>query len=147
MKIKIIFVKGFFSYEYHSNLVYDCKLNSFKIYASSYILDWKPKNTYDPSNKNELSSTQNINNFYPSIKNISGELYVCFTGNYFVQDIVNISNNVINIYCVYKLDPIDFSKILQSINTKDMVFVLAKVRNLLTYEKKLILIILLWLET
>ena len=65
---------------------------------------------YDPSNKNELSSTQNINNFYPSIKNISGELYVSFSGNYFVQDIVNISNNVINIYCVYKLDPIDFSR-------------------------------------
>ena len=32
-KKEIIFVKGFFSYEYHSNLVYDCKLNSFKIYA------------------------------------------------------------------------------------------------------------------
>ena len=101
-KKEIIFVKGFFSYENHSNLVYDCKLNSFKIYASSYTLDWKPKNIYDPSNKNELSSTQNINNFYPSIKNISGELYISFSGNYFVQDIVNISNNVINIYCVYK---------------------------------------------
>ena len=75
-KKEIIFVKGSFSYEYHSNLVYDCKLNSFKIYASSSILDWKPKNIYDPSNKNELSTNQNINNFYPSIKNISGELYV-----------------------------------------------------------------------
>ena len=90
-------------------LVYDCKLNSFKIYVSSY-LDWKPKNIYHPSNKNELSSTQNINIFYPRIKNISGELYVSFSGNYFVQDIVNVSNNVINIYCVYKLDPIDFSR-------------------------------------
>ena len=47
-KEEIIFVKGFFSYKYHSNLVYDCKLNSFKIYASSYMLDWKPKNIYDP---------------------------------------------------------------------------------------------------
>ena len=77
-KKEIIFVKGFFSYEYHSNLVYDCKLNLFKIYASSSILEWKPKNIYDPSNKNELSSNQNINNFYPSIKNISVELYVFF---------------------------------------------------------------------
>ena len=109
-KKEIIFVKGFFSYEYHSNLIYDCKLYSFKIYASSSILDWKPKNIYDPSNKNELSSNQNINNFYPGIKNISGELYVLFSGNYFIQDIINISNNVINIYCVYKLDPIDFSR-------------------------------------
>ena len=109
-KKEIIFLKGFFSYEYHSNLVYNCKLNSFKIYASSSILDWRPKNIYDPSNKNELSSNRNINNFYPSIKNISGELYVFFSGNYFVQDIINISNNIINIYCVYKLDPIDFSR-------------------------------------
>ena len=67
------------------------------------------KNIYDPSNKNELSSNQNINNFYPSIKNISDELCF-FSDNYFVQDIINISNNAINIYCVYKLDPIDFSR-------------------------------------
>ena len=39
VKKEIIFVKGFFSYEYHSNLVYYCKLNSFKIYASSSILE------------------------------------------------------------------------------------------------------------
>ena len=60
-KKEIIFVRGFFSYEYHSNLVYDCKVNSFKIHSSSSMLDWKPKNIYDPSNKNELSSNQNIN--------------------------------------------------------------------------------------
>ena len=96
-KKEISFVKGFFSYEHNSNLVYDCKLNSFKIYASSSILDWKPKNIYDPSNKNELSSNQNINNFYPSVKNISGELYVLFSGNYLAQDIINISGNAINI--------------------------------------------------
>ena len=77
-KKDIIFVRRFFSYEHNSNLVYDCKLNSFKIDASSSILDWKPKNIYDPLNKNELSSNRNINNFYPSIKNISGELYAFF---------------------------------------------------------------------
>ena len=27
-----------------------------------------------------------------------------------MQDIINISNNIINIYCVFKLDPIDFSR-------------------------------------
>ena len=31
-------------------------------------------------------------------------------GNYFIQDIIAIPNNVINIYCVYELDPIDFSR-------------------------------------
>ena len=33
-----------------------------------------------------------------------------FSGNYFQQDIIAIPNNVINIYCVYVLDPIDFSR-------------------------------------
>ena len=29
-----------------------------------------------------------------------------FSGNYFIQDPITIPNNVINIYVVYKLDPI-----------------------------------------
>ena len=33
-------------------------------------------------------------------------LHVFFSGNYFQQDIIAIPNNVINIYCVYELDPI-----------------------------------------
>ena len=54
-KKEIIFVRGFFLYEYHSDLVYDCKLNLI-IYG---ILDWNPKNIYDPSNKNILNGVQN----------------------------------------------------------------------------------------
>ena len=38
-------------------------------------------------------------------------LHVFFNGgNYLHQDIIAIPNNVINIYCVYELDPIDFSR-------------------------------------
>ena len=40
----------------------------------------------------------------PKIKNDGKGLHVFFSGNYFVQD------NVINIYCVYELDPIDLSR-------------------------------------
>ena len=125
------------------------------------------KNINDPSNKNELSSNRNINNFYTSIKNISGELYVSFSGNYFVQDIINISNNIINIYCVYKLDPIDFSrnnkftiqnalfgaiKITKNANTskykyKGYGIYFDESEELSTYEKKAVLIIQRWLET
>ena len=32
--------------------------------------------------------------------------YIFFSGNYFQQDTIAIPNNVINIYCVYELDPI-----------------------------------------
>ena len=37
--------------------------------------------------------------------------YIFFNGgNYLHQDIIAIPNNVINIFCVYELDPIDFSR-------------------------------------
>ena len=108
-KKEIIFVRGFFSYEYHSDFVYDCKLNLIKTYSYG-ILKWKPKNNYDPSNKNALNFVQNIKLISPNIENDGKGLHVSFSGNYFVQDIVNISNNVIDIYCVYELDPIDFSR-------------------------------------
>ena len=108
-KKEIIFVRVFFSYEHHSDLVYDCKLNLIKIYFYG-ILEWKPKNVYDPSNKNVLNSVQDIKLLKPNIKNDGKGLHVFFSGNYFQQDIIAIPNNVINNYCVYELDPIDFSR-------------------------------------
>ena len=74
-KKEIIFVRGFFSYEYHSDLVYDCKLNLIKIHSHG-ILEWKPKNIYDPSNKNVLNSVQNIKLISPNIKNDCKGLHV-----------------------------------------------------------------------
>ena len=67
-KKETIFVRGFFLYEYHSDLVYDCKLNLIKTYFYG-MLEWKPKNIYDPSNKNVLNSVQNIKLIAPNIKN------------------------------------------------------------------------------
>ena len=69
-KKEIIFVRGFFSYEYHSDLVYDCKLNLIKSHSYG-ILEWKPKSIYDPSNKNVLNSVQNIKLISPDTKNDS----------------------------------------------------------------------------
>ena len=56
-----------------------------------------------------LNSVQNIKLIAPDIKNDGKGLHVFFSGNYFQQDIIAIPNNVINIYCFYELDPIDFS--------------------------------------
>ena len=53
-----------------------------------------------------LNSVQNIKNIEPNIKNDGKGLHVFFSGNYFQQGIIAIPNNVINIYCVYELDPI-----------------------------------------
>ena len=58
-KKEITFVRGFYSYEHNSDLVYDCKLNLFK--NSCYgISRWKSKNIYDPSIKNVLYPVKNI---------------------------------------------------------------------------------------
>ena len=76
-----------------------------KFYISG-IFEWKPKDIYDNSNKNVLNSVQNTKNVAPNIKNTNGQLYVSVNGNYFKPDPITIPNNVINIYVVYKLDPI-----------------------------------------
>ena len=106
---EISFVRGFISYTQNSNLVYECKISSIKFYISG-ILEWKPKDIYDSSNKNVLDSVQNTKNVSPDIKNIKGQLYVSFNGNYFEQDPITIPNNVINIYVVYKLDSISSTR-------------------------------------
>ena len=41
---------------------------------------------------------------------VKGHMFFFNGGNYFHQDIIAIPNNVINIYCVYELDPIDFQE-------------------------------------
>ena len=106
---EISFVRGFISYTQNSNLVYECKVSSMKFYISG-ILEWKPKDIYDNSNKNVLNAVQNTKNVAPDIKNINGQLYVSFNGNYFEQDPITIPNNVINIYCIYQLDPISSTR-------------------------------------
>ena len=49
--------------------------------------------------------------YLPDIKN-DGRIHVHLRGNYFQQNKVIIpnNNNAINIYCVYKLDPIASSR-------------------------------------
>ena len=102
---EISFIRGFISYTQNSNLVYECKANSMKFDISG-ILEWKPKDIYNSLNKNVLNSVQNIKNASPDIKNTNCQLSVFFNGNYFEQDPITIPNNVINIFVVYKLDPI-----------------------------------------
>ena len=41
---------------------------------------------------------------------MNGQLYVSFNGNYFKQYPITIPDNVINIYVVYKLDPISSTR-------------------------------------
>ena len=69
----------------------------------SGILEWNSKDIYDSLIKNVFNSVRNTKTVSPDIKkNINGQLYVSFNGNYFKQDPTTIPNNVINIYVVYK---------------------------------------------
>ena len=98
-----------------SHLVYECKSSSF-----DFIID--KLSTVN----NEISAWKSTGTFSSNmiaVKNASGDLprlnalqyyYVDLSGNHFQQnktDIFNIFNNVvINIYCVYELDPISSSR-------------------------------------
>ena len=57
-----------------------------------------------------LDSVENIKLIPPNIKNDGKGLHAFFSGNYFEQDNIAIPNSVINIYCVYELQPISSSR-------------------------------------
>ena len=65
-------------------------------------------NYFDNSNMNAVGDTSGN---LPDLKN-DGRMHVYLSGNYFKQDRTRIpnNNNAINIYCVYKLDPIASSR-------------------------------------
>ena len=51
------------------------------------MLEWEPKNIYDPSNKNVLNSVQNIKLIAPNIKNDGKGLQVFFLAVTIFNDI------------------------------------------------------------
>ena len=58
-----------------------------------------------------MNAVANGKSNLPNLK-IDGRMHVHLSGNHFQQNVVGIPNNdnVINIYCVYKLDPIASSR-------------------------------------
>ena len=104
------FNRGFFFYIDQSSLVYDWKLGSFNFTANK-ITTWKSTaifNYFDNSNMNAVADSGGD---LPDLKN-DGRMYVYLSGNHFQQNKVIIpnNNNVINIYCVYEIQPISISK-------------------------------------
>ena len=92
-----------------------------------------------------MNGIKDTKNETPILKN-DEKMYVYLKGSHFQQNNVLTSNNdhvindnVVNIYIVYKLLKM---MILINIIIKDMIYVLMKVKNLLTYEKEAILMIL-----
>ena len=80
-------------------------------FAAGKISTWKSTgifNYYGNSNMNAVGDTSED---LPDLKN-NGRMHVYLSDNHFQENIANISNNndAINIYCVYKLDPIASSR-------------------------------------
>ena len=106
------FNRGFFFYTDQSYLVYDCKMGSFNFgLTSKDISEWKSTGIYKYSSDSNMNDVVDSGGYLPDIKN-DGRMHVYLSGNHFQQNKVIIpnNNNAINIYCVYKLDPIASSR-------------------------------------
>ena len=80
-------------------------------FSSKDISAWKSTGIYNYSSESNMNAFGNSKNDLPNLKN-DGRMHVYLSGNHFQQNKVIIpnNNNAINIYCVYKLDPIASSR-------------------------------------
>ena len=145
--------KGFFFYLQKNHLVYECKVGSF-IVNNKKISKWESTGAFNSSDYYSMNGIENIKKEMPILKN-DERLYVYLQGSHFQQNNALTSNNdhvinknVVNIYIVYKLDPLASTfkikvllykmlylelwkllkmlLIIQKIIIKDMVYVLMK---------------------
>ena len=71
------------------------------------ITEWKSTGIYHHSSHSNMNAVADAKTTLPKFK-IDGRMNVYLSGNHFQQNVAGIPNNsnVINIYCVYELDPI-----------------------------------------
>ena len=82
-------------------------------FTTNKIPTWKSTGIFNRSSNSKYFTSSNMNAVgdargnLPDLKN-DGRMNVYLSGNHFQQNVASIPNNsnVINIYCVYKLDPI-----------------------------------------
>ena len=106
------FYRGFFFYKDQRYLTYECKLGSFGFgITSKDISEWKSTGIYNYSSDSNMNAVSNAKSDLPNLKN-DGRMRVHLSGNHFQQNVVGIPNkyDIINIYCVYKLDQIASSR-------------------------------------
>ena len=104
------FNRGFFFYTDRSYLVYDSKMGSFQ-FTGNKISTWKSTSIFNYSSDSYTNAVGDSGGNLPDIKN-HGRMYIYLSGNHFQQNKVIIPNNdsVINIYCVYEIQPISSSR-------------------------------------
>ena len=74
---------------------------------SKDISEWKSTGICNYSSDSNMNVVANAKSTLPNLKN-DGRMHVYLNGNHFQQNkaIIPNNNNAINIYCVYKLDPL-----------------------------------------
>ena len=104
------FNRSFFFYMDQSYLVYDCKMGSFQ-FTNDKISVWKSTGTFNCLDNSNMNGVGDSGGDLPALKN-DGRMCVYLSGNHFEQNKVIIpnNNNVINIYCVYELQPVAASR-------------------------------------
>ena len=80
-------------------------------FAANKISAWKSADIFNYVDNSNMNAVGDTSGNSPDLKN-DGRMHVYLSGNYFKQDKTSIPNNntAINIYCVYKLDPIASSR-------------------------------------
>ena len=107
---ELSFNRGFCYYLQQSCLVYDCKIDSFN-FDNKKILKWKSTGIFNYSDYYSMKGIEDTKKELPRLKD-DERTYVYLQGSHFQQNKVIIRNNynVINIYVVYKFDPIASSR-------------------------------------
>ena len=85
-------------------------MGSFQ-FTGNKISTWKSTGIFNYSSDSNMNAVGDSGGNLPDIKN-DDRMYIYLSGNHFQQNKVIIpnNNNAINIYCVYKLDPIASSR-------------------------------------
>ena len=85
-------------------------MGSFQ-FTGNKISTWKFTGIFNYSSDSNMNAVGDAGGDLPDIKN-DGRMYVYLIGNHFQQNKVIILNNdnVINIYCIYKIQPISSSR-------------------------------------
>ena len=103
--------RGFFFYLQKNHLVYECKVGSFT-FNNKNISKWESTGVFNSSDYYSMNGIENTKEEMPILKS-DERLYVYLQGNHFQQhNVLTLNNdhaldkNVVNIYIVYKLDPL-----------------------------------------
>ena len=102
--------RGFLFY-LPKHLVYECKVGSFT-FNNKNVSKWESTGVFNSSDYYSMNGIENTKKEMPILKN-DERLYVYLQGNHFQQhNVLTLNNdhvldkNVVNIYIVYKLDPL-----------------------------------------